>query len=133
MDITNYRKYIVNCPYSTNRLNEEPWEQVYMIVPPYMRFTRRALFEQNQNHPLVNAGEAYWSTNSTLCVGYRLRTNSTIFKPVFNYVRQRKINLFQKNIKRVVQKRNEKRAFIELFKLKQIPRVLIEKIIKLAY
>ena len=43
------------------------------------------------------------------------------------------INQFQCNIKRIVKKRDEKRAFVELFKIKKFPRVLIDKIIKLAY
>ena len=36
-------------------------------------------------------------------------------------------------LKTAVEKRNENRAFIELFKIKRFPRVLVEKIIKLAY
>jgi hypothetical protein len=141
MDITNYRKHVVNSPYVTNHiLPENSWDQVKEYVPQWQRFahirpSRHYLRDDDsmQNHPKVNSHEACWINYTTLCLGYRLRTNPTIFRPIFHHDRQRKINLFQKNIKRVVKKRNEKRAFIELFKLKHIPRVLIEKIITLAY
>ena len=43
------------------------------------------------------------------------------------------VNQFQNNINRVVIKRNEKRAFIELLKIKRLPIELVEKIIKLTY
>ena len=132
MDISKYRQYVVNFPYVTNLLNS-PWEQVREFVPPHLRLRRSDNRINTYNHPLVNSGEAYWSNNTTLCLGYRLRNNPDIFRPVFNYNRQHNIDQFQNNIKRVVEKRKEKRAFIELFKIKRFPRVLVEKIIKLAY
>ena len=134
MDITKYRRHVVNSPYVTNHLNGEPWEQVRVFVPPHLRLRWNDYTELcTYNHPLVNSNQAYWSNNTTLCLGYRLRNNPDIFRPVFSHKRQRNINEFQNNIKRVVEKRNEIRAFIELFKIKRFPRVLVEKIIKLAY
>ena len=131
MDITKYRQHVVKSPYVTNHLNGEPWEQVRVWVPPHLRLRYDGIHAYN--HPLVHSCEAYWSNNTTLCLGYRLRNNPDIFRSVFNHKRQRNINEFQNNIKRVVEKRNEIRAFIELFKIKRFPRVLVEKIIKLAY
>ena len=133
MDITKYRQYVVKFPYVTNHLNGEPWEQVREFVPPHLRFRRSDNYISYQQHPLVNSGEAYWSNNTTLCLGYRLRNNPDIFRPIFNHNRQHNIDQFQNNINRVVEKRKEKRAFIELFKIKRFPRVLVEKIIKLVY
>ena len=133
MDITKYRQHVVKCPYVTNHLNGEPWEQVRVFVPPHLRLRRSDNSISTYNHPLVNSGEAYWSNNTTLCLGYRLRNNPDIFRPIFNHNRQHNIDQFQNNINRVVEKRKEKRAFIELFKIKRFPRVLVEKIIKLAY
>ena len=142
MDITKYRQHVVNFPYVQRRRNDsyfllhdchEPWEQVRVFVPPHLRLRRSDNSISTYNHPLVNSGEAYWSNNTTLCLGYRLRNNPDIFRPIFNSNRQREIDRFQNNIKRVVEKRKEKLAFIELFKIKQFPRVLVEKIIKLAY
>ena len=134
MDISTYRKYIVNFHwFNNNHLTDEPWEQVRVFVSPHLRLIQSDKLIGAYNHPLVNSGEAYWSNNATLCIGYRLRNNPDIFRPIFNQNRQHNINQFQNNIKRVVEKRKEKRAFIELFKIKLFPRVLVEKIIKLAY
>lgn len=133
MDITKYRQHVVKSPYVTNHLNGEPWEQVRVWVPPHLRIRRSDNLIYAYNHPLVNSHQAYWLNRTTLCLGYRLRNNPDIFRSVFNHKRQRNINEFQNNIKRVVEKRNEIMAFIELFKIKRFPRVLVEKIIKLAY
>jgi len=141
MNITNYRKYVVNSPYVTNHiLPENEWDEVRKYVPDWQRFadirsSRHYLRggDSIQNHPKVNSGEAYWANYTTLCLGYRLRSNPTIFRPIFRNNHQQKINQFQCNIKRIVKKRDEKRAFVELFKIKKIPRVLIDKIIKLVY
>ena len=136
MDITKYRQHVVKSPYVTNHLNGEPWEEVRMFVPPHLRlWVGLSTIGKvcTYNHPLVNSHQAYWLNMTTLCIGYRLRNNPDIFRPVFSHKRQRNINEFQNNIKRVVEKRNEIRAFIELFKIKRFPRVLVEKIIKLAY
>jgi len=135
MDITKYRQHVVNFPYVQKRRNwRQPWEQVRVFVPPHLRLRWNDYTELcTYNHPLVNSNQAYWSNNTTLCLGYRLRNNPDIFRPVFNHKRQCNIDQFQNNIKRVVEKRNEIRAFIELFKIKRFPRVLVEKIIKLAY
>ena len=136
MDITKYRQHVVNSPYVTNHLNGEPWEEVRMFVPPHLRLcVLLTTFGKvcTYNHPLVNSHQAYWLNRTTLCLGYRLRNSPDIFRPIFNSNRQREIDRFQNNIKRVVEKRKEKLAFIELFKIKRFPRVLVEKIIKLAY
>ena len=136
MDITKYRQHVVNSPYVTNHLNGEPWEEVRMFVPSHLRLcVLLTTFGKvcTYNHPLVNSHQAYWLNRTTLCLGYRLRNSPDIFRPIFNSNRQREIDRFQNNIKRVVEKRKEKLAFIELFKIKRFPRVLVEKIIKLAY
>ena len=135
MDITKYRQHVVNSPYVTNHLNGEPWEEVRMFVPPHLRLWHwdHAGKVCTYNHPLVNSHQAYWLNRTTLCLGYRLRNSPDIFRPIFNSNRQHKIDQFQNNIKRVVEKRKEKLAFIELFKIKRFPRVLVEKIIKLVY
>ena len=138
MDVIKYRKYVVNFPYISDHINNKflkPWEQIQLIVPIYNRggplwpWTNLS----HQNHPLVNKGEAYWSNSTHLCLGYRLRNNHDIFRPIFRSDRQNIINQFQNNINRVVIKRNEKRAFIELLKIKRLPIELVEKIIKLTY
>jgi hypothetical protein len=133
MDITKYRRHVVNSSYVGDiHFKNDPWEQVFLFVHDPLLLNDHYLQPLN-NHPFVNSGEAYWSNNTTLCLGYRLRNNPDIFRPIFSHKRQHNIDHFQNNIKRVVEKRAEKRAFIELFKIKYLPRVIVEKIIKLAY
>ena len=137
MNITNYRKYVVNSPYVTNHiLPENEWDQVRKYVENWQRFNPAVFGYTNSRHtvhPEVNSGKAYWTNYTTLCLGYKLRSNPDIFRPIFRHNHQQKINQFQCNIKRIVKKRDQKRAFVELFKIKKIPRVLIDKIVKLAY
>ncbi len=137
MNITNYRKYVVNSPYVTNHiLPENEWDQVRKYVENWQRFNPAVFGYTNSRHtvhPEVNSGKAYWTNYTTLCLGYKLRSNPDIFRPIFRHNHQQKINEFQCNIKRIVKKRDQKRAFVELFKIKKIPRVLIDKIVKLAY
>jgi len=40
---------------------------------------------QTVNHPLVKSGYAFWINNNQLCIGYRLKDNANIFRPVINY------------------------------------------------
>ena len=137
MNITNYRKYVVNSPYVTNHiLPENEWDQVRKYVENWQRFNPAVFGYTNSRHtvhPEVNSGKAYWTNYTTLCLGYKLRSNPTIFRPIFRNDHQQKINQFQCNIKRIVKKRDQKRAFVELFKIKKIPSELIDKIVKLAY
>mgnify|MGYP006096462863 FL=1 len=137
MNITNYRKYVVNSPYVTNHiLPENEWDQVRKYVENWQRFNPAVFGYTNSRHtvhPEVNSGKAYWTNYTTLCLGYKLRSNPDIFRPIFRHNHQQKINQFQCNIKRIVKKRDQKRAFVELFKIKKIPSELIDKIVKLAY
>ena len=95
MNITKYRQHVVNFPYVQKRRNwRQPWEQVRVFVPPHLRLRLSDNYISTYNHPLVNSGEAYWSNNTTLCIGYRLRNNPDIFRPIFNYNRQRNIDQF---------------------------------------
>jgi hypothetical protein len=115
--------------YSKHLIGDE-WEQILMTVPKRISSFS---FINAPNHRLVNEHKAYWQNDNTLCLGYRLINNHAIFRPIFNYRRQLQLIYFQSNIKRVVELRKEKRAFVELFKIKRIPKALVIKIIDLAY
>jgi hypothetical protein len=135
MNISKYRRYLVNF-----QNQPEQWEIVSQTVP-------RSLIQQWEtldaelvgrrqrvmNHPLVNECVAFWLDSSTLCLGYRLIGNPNIFRPIFQTGRQRKIDLFLGNIGHIVEKRNKTRAYVELFKIKMFPKVLVKKIINFAY
>ena len=130
MDITKYRQHVVNSSYVGDiHFKNDQWEKVFMFVPLHLRLRYDGIHAYN--HPLVNSGEAYWSNNTTLCLGYRLRNNPDIFRPIFSHKRQHNIDNFQRNIfsaaEMVVWRRG---TFIELFKIKTLPEDIIKFILK---
>tara|TARA_B110000967_G_C18827785_1_gene532343 strand:+ start:222 stop:659 length:438 start_codon:yes stop_codon:yes gene_type:complete len=145
MNLTKYRKYVVNLDKFNLSNKEGPWEQVYEKVlsnHPFIPFLSVEDYFTYESqiphivHPKVEAGIAYWSNNSNLCLGYKLTNNPEIFRPIYSFNHQDIINNFLSNIKRVVEKRYEtlrNRAFIELFKIKRIPRILVDEIIEYTY
>jgi hypothetical protein len=130
MDITKYRQHVVNSSYVGDiHFKNNLWEQVFLFVPLHLRLRYDGIHAYN--HPLVNSGEAYWSNNTTLCLGYRLLNNPDVFRPIFSHKRQHNIDNFQRNIfsaaEMVVWRRG---TFIELFKIKTLPEDIIKFILK---
>ena len=130
MDITKYRQHVVNSSYVGDiHFKNDQWEKVFMFVPLHLRLRYDGIHAYN--HPLVNSGEAYWSNNTTLCLGYRLLNNPDVFRPIFSHKRQHNIDNFQRNIfsaaEMVVWRRG---TFIELFKIKTLPEDIIKFILK---
>jgi len=121
MSIWNYNIHLIG----------DDWEQILLTVP--RRICSSSLTFTTQNHYLVNSHKAFWTNDTTLCLGYRLINNHNIFRPIFDYRRQLRLIQFQSNVKRVVELRKEKRAYVEIFKIRRIPKVLVDKIIGLAY
>ena len=141
MDIYDYRRYILN---RREGNNNDSWEDVVLRLPItvarqyscYQRFCARRLSEYWSNHPLVNSGDAYWLNERTLCIGYKLRSNNAIYRPIFSLIRQESIDKFQKNISKMVLKRERsmsKNAYIVLLKVKELPVEIVDKIVKIAY
>ena len=131
MNQFKYKKFVVN---TTNN-----WEREILLVNDWISSTLnpRSVRARDRfyylNHPLVNRGIAFWLNHYTLCLGYKLKHNNNIFRPIFNRNRQQLMNEFQNNIRKIVLKREEKRAFIELIKIKKLPNEIIDKIVKIAY
>ena len=152
MDVYKYRRYILN---RGERNNNDSWENVVLRLPisvarqySWLWMGHQQLFQriakQNMrgmtdpwsNHPLVNSGDAYWLNERTLCLGYKLRSNNAIYRPIFSLIRQESINKFQKNISKMVLKRERsmsKNAYIVLLKVKELPVEIVDKIVKIAY
>tara|TARA_B110000091_G_C13655120_1_gene407124 strand:+ start:244 stop:651 length:408 start_codon:yes stop_codon:yes gene_type:complete len=132
MDISKYRRFVVKV-WSVDSDNgfARDWIGEYKSVEPRMIGVNRNYFVPN--HPLVNSGDAFWANSVTLCLGYYMLGANDIFRPIFSYKRQKMINEFQRNIARVVKKRNEKMAYVAIVKIKKLPLVLIDEIIRLAY
>ena len=126
MNLQKYRDIVINV--ARGAVHFSQWQTKCLRVPAHY-------YPQNfsNNHPRVNKGDAYWTNNTTLVLGYLLVSNPSIFRPIFSHRRQDIINVFQSRIPVIVHRRHKSRAFIELFKIKKLPRVLVEKIIYLVY
>ena len=80
-----YRKYIINRhDYDLVLLDVSSWIQNY-LQPMSVRCINRF---QYVNHPLVNSGDAFWVNSNTLCTGFVLKSNKTVFVPVFKSNKQ---------------------------------------------
>ena len=97
MDLCKYRQYVVNS--DPSKLDEVMWNmrwnhnnktksltQIFMQVPPRRRVFTSGLrpghtwYFAEENHPLVNKGDAFWANDTTLCLGYQLKNNHDIFR-----------------------------------------------------
>ena len=72
-----------------------------------------------------------WKNKNTLCLGYILKQRPTIYRPVFSYKRERQIIKILTNIPITVKKREKYLIYVEIMRIKKIPRVIIEIIIQL--
>jgi len=113
------------------------WEKVVLILPDNVaRYYREGMsrmystthVESRINHPLVNSADAYWTNNTTLCLGYKLISNNEVFRPIFSHRRQDLINGFQKNILKGVLKREEKALWLELVRIKRLPIEIVDTV-----
>ena len=69
----------------------ENWENNDFIMIKYKHhnYQVEALTATNKwNHPMVKSGKAYWINDRELCLGYIMRENHEIFRPIFSYSRQ---------------------------------------------
>ena len=134
MQLEKYRRHVVNS-WSIKKY----WDKIILYVAPNDRIHRPNLYpilqSCGENHPQVNSGNAYWTTDTTLCLGYTLKSNNTIFRPIFSYKRQELINKFQDKISEIVLKRNESmknKAKIELYKIKKLPEDVLYHIFEMV-
>ena len=68
--------------------------------------------------------------NDTLCLGYILKQEPTIYRPIFSYKREKQINKFLPNIPVMVNKRKKYLIFIEIMRIKKIPSAIINEIMQ---
>ena len=138
----DYRRYILdivkkNSEWEDIILDVSEWVQEYLL--PFCRNVNESIVTENIvqekrhllnyiNHPLVNSGNAYWINDTTLCLGYKLKNNHSIFRPIFSYKRQDLINNFQKDISKIVLKRKKCMNYIEFYRIKKIPKDVLDYI-----
>ena len=67
--------------------NRQYWNPVLLKVDDidtYSRDIRDRFYTHEKNHPLVDNRIAYWKTCDTLCIGYTLKSNPKVFRPIFS-------------------------------------------------
>ena len=95
MDKTQYNHIVVNETYwERDLLDLSKWIKEYL--KPKSVYCKDRF--QNINHPLVREGRAFWYDNNTICIGYKLKTNHSIIKPIFNQATQNIIKIYKKEI-----------------------------------
>ena len=137
MNISKYRRFLLRDKFYHHG-DYDSWEQVVCQVTEPEKYTRlhshshpyTSLDWSSPNHPLVNKGIAYWKDYSILCVGYILKQRPEIYRPIYSHKQERQINKFLPNIPIVVKKREKYLIFVEIMRIKKIPRVIIDNIIQ---
>jgi hypothetical protein len=108
------------------------WNQVlYKVedISQYYEDIRSRNMGLGKNHPLVNRKFAYWVDENTLCIGYTLKSNPSVFRSVYKpgrmkYMREKILH----NIPIVFKKREKYLKYHghkEIFKLTKIPEDVI--------
>lgn len=134
MDIQKYRKWYLEENWGQNRFT---MIEFYVEFPELrvIRNNRIMTIDFQRNHPKVLSGEGYWITHNKLCIGYKLRENPEIFRPIFSYKRQRfldKVNLDIKKSKKFWDKVKSK-YFKQLCKIKKVPIECSKHIVNFIY
>ena len=133
MDIQKYRKWYLEENWGLNRFIMIKYTTHIRQLCPQDTWKHRVC--NRWNHPLVNAGKAFWINSRELCIGYELSENSEIFRPIFSHKRQRfldKVNLDIKKSKKFWDKVKSK-YFKQLCKIKKVPIECSKHIVNFMY
>ena len=90
------------------------------------------------NHPWVNERNAFWIGGQELCVGWILKHNPNIYRPIFSYKRNDLINKINRDIVlgtsvNKIWKKAKSRYFIQLCLIKKIPIFVVMQIVDFTY
>ena len=135
MNVLLYRKLYLSENWGSNRFIQlkHPVVGVPRLQDWYP--SSSTLFDNIQNHPFVTSGRAYWINDNELCVGYQLRTNPRVFRPIFSDKRQRLLNVVHtdlihpSNFWRTVRMRYWQTVCL----LKQLPLDCVDCIVRFIY
>jgi len=118
MDTFKYRRWYLSENWSTNAFH-----------------TVTHMVGIHQNHPRVLSGEAFWIDDSSLCIGYELRSDPRVFRPIFSHRRQRLLSKVHVGIIHpiVFWNRLRNKYYLCMAKLKQLPLECVEYIVRFIY
>ena len=90
------------------------------------------------NHPWVNRRIAFWIGGQELCIGWILKDNPNIYRPIFSYKRNDLINKINRDIVLgtnvdKIWKKAKSRFFEQLCLIKKIPIFIVMQIVEFTY
>jgi len=128
MDIQKYRKWYLEVNWGENK---------FVMIKYGVEFNQIRKNNQiltldfQKNHPLILSGNAFWITHNTLCIGYQLRENTEIFRPIFSHKRQRLLDKVNLKIHNPIKFWNKIKSvyFKTLYHIKMLPIECINNIV----
>ncbi len=94
----------------------------------------------DKTHPLVEKNIAYWFDKKTLITGYILKSNTDIYRPIFqpwkeklNYDLRTEIRYYAKFIVADMRQKLYKKILLSITKLNTLPEEIVNKIVHLTY
>ena len=98
----------------------------------------RRVCRASGNHPLVNKRIAFWTGGQELCIGWILKHNPNIYRPIFSHKREKLINKVNKDIilrtnVDKIWKKAKSRFFNQLCLIKKLPTVVVMQIVEFTY
>tara|TARA_B100001093_G_scaffold416999_1_gene407830 strand:+ start:448 stop:879 length:432 start_codon:yes stop_codon:yes gene_type:complete len=143
MDIEKYRKLYLSENWGENSFN--------MITKKLVDYGHPKMFFETDDsdlslfyssniynshyHPKVESSESFWISENELCIGYEMRLNPEIFRPIFSYERQWFLNKVNADITKPVKFWNKVKSkyYLTLSKNKHIPLECVKIIVDYIY
>ena len=125
------------CKYRDIYLNEFSMQKVRTLKPKTYYCALQSLYTDD-NHPWVNKGVAFWTGGQELCIGWILKHNPNIYRPIFSYKRNDIINKINKDIVLGtnvdnIWKKAKSRFFNQLCLIKKLPIIIVLQIVEFTY
>jgi len=128
MNVTRYRKWYLSENWGSNRFTK---------ITSLVGFKKRRKNNRrvDYNHPSVLSGHAYWVNDRELCVGYRLLSNPSVFRPIFSHRRQRLLDQVNAEILRPTNfwRAVRMRYWTTICNIKQLPLDCADCIVRFIY
>ena len=142
MEVLTYRKYLVKTDHPSTSFASD-WKGLPTLITetswvPIEKRVRKYSGEEKRhcNHPDVRNHLGFWGNSTTLIMGYRLKNNDEIIRPIWSYERERQHILFLNQYHKKFQKKKRKIMHSILSKcliLKQLPPKVVRIIIHITY
>jgi len=133
MNVTLYRKWYLSENWGSNQFTK--MKHPASLVGFKKRRKANRVTRVDYNHPSVLSGHAYWVNDRELCVGYRLLSNPSVFRPIFSHRRQRLLDQVNAEILRPTNfwRAVRMRYWTTICNIKQLPLDCVDCIVRFIY